>query len=156
MGSTRAAAEKVKGRFTFRTAAILFALSALFEILSPTAVVPLLGSLRGGVAALICHLVYAALYAGLAIGIWQAKHWGYNLVMVTTAVYTLDKLQFLLFRRSILDALLARPGSLHDVLSIVDPNLLLEVMTAATLVVTACWWGFAAYAHFRRHYFSKR
>ena len=58
-----------KGHFTFRTAAVLFALSALFEIVGITQLVPLFGEFRGGTAALGYHLLYALLFLVLAIGL---------------------------------------------------------------------------------------
>lgn len=143
-----------KGKWTFRTAAVLFVISALTELVPPTAPVPLFGSMHDGPAALFYHLFYTGLYVGLGIGLWQAKPWGYTLVLFTTGIYTLDRLQLLLSRKAVLADLLSKPGLLGEVLAAVDSHLLLTVFTAATMLVLLCWWGFAVYAYLRRDYFS--
>lgn len=143
-----------KGKWTFRIAAVLFALSALTELAPPTAPVPLFGAIRSGPVAIFHHLFYAGLYVGLGVGLWQAKTWGYALLLFTTGVYTLDKLQLLFFREAVLIDLLSKPGPLGEVLAAVDSHLLLTVFTAATLMILACWWGFAVYAYLRRGYFG--
>ncbi|MGW8187719.1 MAG: hypothetical protein ACWGNK_10645, partial [Desulfobacterales bacterium] len=60
-----------KGKWTFRTAAVLFVISALTEMIPPTAPVPLFGAVSGGVVALFYHLFYAGLYVILGVGLWQ-------------------------------------------------------------------------------------
>jgi len=143
-----------KGKWTFRTAAVLFVISALTEMIPPTAPVPLFGAVSGGAVALFYHLFYAGLYVGLGVGLWQAKPWGYSLVLFTTGVYTLDRLQLLVFRETVLADLLNKPGPIGEILAAVDSHLLLTVFTAATLMMLLCWWGFAVYAYLRRDYFS--
>ena len=155
MPSKRKAREaSIKGKWTFRTAAVLFVISALTEMVPPTAPVALFGAMSGGAVALFYHLFYAGLYVGLGVGLWQARPWGYTLVLFTTGVYTLDRLQLLVFRKAVLTDLLSKPGPLGEVLAAVDSHLLLTVFTAATLMVLLCWWGFAVYAYMRRDYFS--
>ena len=144
----------IKGKWTFRTAAVLFIISALTEIVPPTAPVPLFGAMSGSAVALFYHLFYAGLYVSLGVGLWQARPWGYTLVLFTTGVYTLDRLQLLLFRKAVLADLLRKPGPIGEVLAAVDSHLLLTVFTAATLMILLCWWGFAVYAYLRRDYFS--
>jgi hypothetical protein len=143
-----------KGKWTFRIAAVLFVISALTELLPPTAPVPLFGIMRGGPVALFYHLFYAGLYVGLGVGLWQARPWGYTLVLFATGVYTLDRLQLLLFRKAVLADLLRKPGPIGEVFAAVDSHLLVAVFTAATLMILLCWWGFAVYAYLRRDYFS--
>ncbi|MGA9263065.1 MAG: hypothetical protein WBV95_13910 [Desulfobacterales bacterium] len=144
-----------KGKWTFRTAAVFFVISALTELVPPTAPVPLFGAMQGGPVALFYHLFYAGLYVGLGVGLWQAKLWGYTLLLFTTGVYTLDRLQLLLFREAVLADLMRKPGPLGEVLAAVDSHLLLTVFTVATLMILLCWWGFAVYAYLRRDYFSR-
>ena len=106
-----------KGKWTFRTAAVLFVISALTELVPPTAPVPLFGAMQGDPAALFYHVFYAGLYVGLGVGLWQAKPWGYTLVLFTTGVYTLDRLQLLLTRKAVLADLLRQPDPLGEVLA---------------------------------------
>ena len=135
-------AAATKGKWTFRIAAVLFVISALTELMPPTAPVPLFGAMQGGPVALFYHLFYAGLYVGLGVGLWQAKLWGYTLLLFTTGVYTLDRLQLLLFREAVLADLMRKPGPLGEVLAAVDSHLLLTVFTVATLMILLCWWGF--------------
>ncbi|MFZ0241203.1 MAG: hypothetical protein WAL90_06090 [Desulfobacterales bacterium] len=143
-----------KGKTTFRIAAVLFVFSAVTEMVPPTGPVPLFGALRGGPLALFYHLVYAGLYLGLGVGLWQAKPWGGTLVHLTTALYTLDRLQLLAFRKAVLADLQNKPGPLGEILAAGDTHLLLTVFTAAVLLILLCWWGFAAYTYLRRDYFK--
>jgi hypothetical protein len=143
-----------KGKWTFRTAAVLFVISALTEMIPPTAPVPLFGAVSGGAVAQFYHLFNAGLYVVLGVGLWQARPWGYSLVLFTTGVYTLDRLQLLVFRKAVLTDLLSKPGPLREILAAVDSHLLLTAFTAATLMILLCWWGFAVYAYLRRDYFS--
>lgn len=46
-----------KGRFTIRTAGVLFVASTIFELISVTTVVPLFGAVRGGAVAVLYHLL---------------------------------------------------------------------------------------------------
>jgi len=142
-----------KGKLTFRITAVLFVISAAFELFSWASWVPLFGSMRGGPAALIHHIFYAALYVALGAGLWRARHWGYTLVFIVTALYTFDKLQFVIYRKSILADLMAKPGVLQDVLLLVGSHLLLQVLTATAIIMVAGWWGFALYTYLRRDYF---
>jgi hypothetical protein len=110
--------------------------------------------MRGGPVALFYHLFYAGLYVGLGVRLWQARPWGYTLVLFATGVYTLDRLQLLLFRKAVLADLLRKPGPIGEVLAAVDSHLLVAVFTAVPLMILLCWWGFAVYAYLRRDYFS--
>lgn len=146
-----------KGRFTFRASAVLFVLSAAFELLSLTAEVPLFGAIRGGMSVAIYHVVYAALFLALGIGLWSGKHWGYPLVFVTTALYTLDKLQLLLSRQALSAFVKAQLGGFERELQAqgITEELILQSIVLMSVVVILCWWGFALYTYWRRDYFDK-
>ena len=146
-----------KGRFTFRASAVLFVLSAAFELLSLTAEVPLFGAIRGGMSVAIYHVVYAALFLALGIGLWGGKQWGYPLVFVTTALYTLDKLQLLLSRQALGAFVKAQLGGFERELQAqgITEELILQSIVLMSGVVILCWWGFALYTYWRRDYFDK-
>jgi hypothetical protein len=150
------AAERKKGRFTFRTAAVLFILSSVFEILSIGSETLLLGAIRGGVIAGIYHLVYVALFAALGAGLWNGKSWGYPLVFATTVIYTLDKLQ-ILFGRQVLEPLIASQMAGYESelqAQGIDAAMLLQAVMLMSVAVILCWWGFAWYTYIRRDYFQ--
>ena len=145
-----------KGTFTFRTAAVLFVLSAVFELLSVTAQVPLFGAIRGGLSADAYHIIYVLLFLTLGVGLWGAKKWGYTLVFVTTALYTLDKLQFMLSGQAVEAFITTQMGGYESELQAqgIDAGLILEMLILMNVVVVLCWWGFAWYTYIRRDYFS--
>lgn len=149
-------AEKKKGQFTFRTAAVLFILSALFELLSAGSETLLFGAIRGGVIAGIYHLVYVALFAALGVGLWSGKSWGYPLVFTTTAVYTLDKLQFVLSQNALETLIRNQLAGYESALQAqgIDTTLIMQAVVLTSVVVVLCWWGFALYTYLRRDYFK--
>lgn len=149
-------ADGKKGRFTFRTAAVLFILSALFEILSISSETLLFGAIQDGVIAGVYHLVYVVLFMALGVGLWNGKSWGYPLVFTATAVYTLDKLQFVLSRDA-LEALIANQlAGYESALQAqgMDVTLIMQAVILTSVVVVLFWWGFALYTYLRRDYFK--
>jgi hypothetical protein len=143
-----------KGRFTFRTAAVLFLLSALLEIFSVTSEVALWGALRGGIVAVIWHLVYISLFLGLGVGLWRAKPWGYKLVFVGTLFYTLDKVSNLFYMDFMKAWLMQQFNRYEDIWQLIDIGIVLQIFTLLMLLIVACWWGFAVYTYLRREYFG--
>lgn len=145
-----------KGRFTFRTAAVLFVLSAVFEIFAITSEIPLFGTIIGGNRVVIYHVVYAALFLALGIGLWNATRWGYFLVFVTVLLYTIDRLQFI-FSRQVMESFISgRIASYESELHSLGINIAMisQVVVLMTVVVILCWWGFALYTYIRRDYFQ--
>jgi len=152
-----------KGQFTFRAAAVLFILSAIGEILFIVSEIPLFGEIRGGVVAGIYHVIYFALFAALGAGLWKGEKWAYSLVFVTTALETLDLLQFLFFPNT----MKAYEESVLNQLSMIESELqaagvdtalalqaILQTVQITCVVVMLCWWGFALYTYLRRDYFK--
>lgn len=143
-----------KGRFTFRTAAVFFVLSAVFEILSITAEAPLFGEIRSGMSAGIYHSIYIVLFLGLGVGLWSAKKWGYTLLFVTIGLYTLDQLQFLLSQQ-VRDAYTAQlQGALVMLMPGISQDFITSMLVLIVIIFILCWWGFALYAYWRRDYFK--
>ena len=149
------AMERKKGYFTFRTAAVCFFVSGIFELLAVSTPSPLFGELRGGAVTVVYHLVFTVLFVALGVGLWGARPWGYTLVFVVTALYTLDKLQLLLSDTAV-NAVVAQ---LHAVLEVSMPGIgTAQVSQAFTLLLVLFvlgWWGFALYTRWRRDYFGR-
>ena len=147
---------KVKGRLTIRITALLMIASALLELLSIKSDVVLFGDVRGGPLMTAYHLIYAVAFLLVGVGLWRARPWGYWAVMATTALYTLDKIQFLLARDSFL-------RYVRQILTSIDPQLtqelpkegLQQLVTVLYASFVICWWGFAIYIHLRRAYFAQ-
>jgi hypothetical protein len=147
-------ADETKGRVTFRIAAVLFALSALFELLVVLSPVPLFGVVAGGAVAVVYHLVYIALFALLAAGLWGGRRYGYYAVYAVTALYTVDRVQLVGARATLAELVRAQLVGQEELLRAVGMDYVMQVLTVLILVMVACWWGFAAYVYFRRAYFG--
>jgi hypothetical protein len=149
-------AQKVKGRATIRTAAVLFLASAVFEIMDFNSAVALFGGVRTGAAAVFYHFVFAAFYVLSGIGMWTAKPWGYGAVMATTAVYTIDKIQLVLFPQAFYDYILQQLTVTREIVGMIPKEQLILYFMIAYIVLLLCWWGFALYIHMRRQYFQEK
>ncbi len=143
-----------KGHFTFRTAAVLFALSALFELVGMTLPAPLFGEFRGGLVAVVYHLIYALLFLALAVGLWTAKPWGYHAIFIGGALYTLDKLQFLMSGNVTQDFVNTLFRGQEQLLKAIGPDMVMLSLTLVVIAFILGWWGFAYYAYLRRSYFK--
>lgn len=144
-----------KGRFTFRFAAVCFALSAVWELLTlGTDAVPF-GRNISGTGAAIYHLVYGALFAWVAFGLWKGSRSGFYVLLATAVLYTADLLVLLASDRL---AMLIREqfAGNEDLFQLVSLEYMVQVMTLMTVVIVLCWWGFVGYAYYRRDYFGIR
>ena len=146
-------AKRVRGEITFRIAAVLFIISACFELIGVTASAPLFGEMQGGTAAVVYHLIYAGLYMAIGIGIWKATPWGYKLIFITSGIYTLDKTQYLLNRDTMMTSVMRQLAGAREILRMVDKNMLMDAITITTVLFVLGWWGFALYTYLRRDYF---
>ena len=143
-----------KGRFTIRTAAVCFGLSAVLSAASAATPVPMAGALRAGAVAAAYHLGLALLFVLVGVGLWRAAHWGPRVVYLATAIYTLDNLRYLLDLPGRQAELVHQLRAYPDVIETFGADVLLQVATLLTLTFVACWWGFAAYIYWRRGYFQ--
>ncbi|RPI68619.1 MAG: hypothetical protein EHM38_08365 [Geobacteraceae bacterium] len=148
--------QTVKGRATIRTSGVLFMVSAVFEIMDYNSAVALFGGVRAGAVALIYHFVFAALYALSGIGMWTSKPWGYSTFMATTAVYTIDKVQLMLFPQAFYDYVLQQLTVTREIVGMIPKEQLVQYFMIAYAVLLLCWWGFALYIHMRRQYFQEK
>ena len=140
--------------FTIRTAAVFFLVSAVLEGLSLTDAVPLFGAIRSGAVALLYHLLYTGLFFAIGAGLWQARPWGYRVMLGGTVFYSVDKILYLLDRQA-RDAELS--GLLDDYggfLDVVDPSSVMRLMDLTTLLFVLGLWGFMLYLYFKRSYFG--
>jgi hypothetical protein len=148
-------ASPIKGRATIRTAAVLFLASAAFEIMDYNSAVALFGSVRAGAASVFYHFVFAALYGLSGIGMWTAKPWGYWAFMATAAVYTIDKIQLMLFPQAFYDYIVHQLTVTREIVGMIPKERLIQYFTIAYIVLLICWWAFAWYVHMRRQYFQE-
>ncbi len=142
-----------KGRFTIRTAGVLFVASAIFELFFVTTEIPLFGELRGGAIAVLYHLVYVTLFLAVGVGLLTGRRWGYRLVFAGTLFYTLDRLLYLLDRKTMEDQVMKQLQPYPELLELIDTDSILQMAVLTTVLSVACWWGFALYIYVRRSYF---
>lgn len=146
---------RIKGKFTFQSAGVLFALSALLELFSIHSRVPLFGNIQGGMIAATYHLVYAVLFFFLGFGLYKARSWAYTLVFTATGLYTLDRLVYVLDRKALETYLASLLDKYGVTVGIPETEFILKIIMLATILIVACWWGFAWYTYFRREYFQQ-
>lgn len=139
------ASERPKGYLTLRIAGFFFILSALLELASINSEVPLFGAMRSGSVGVAYHIVYIAMFASMGLGLWWAEPWGLSAILAGTALYSADRLVFLLGDPTL---------GYGALLSVLEPELVRTATTTATLIALACWWSFAGYVYMRRAYFA--
>jgi hypothetical protein len=121
---------------------------------SLTSPVPLFGAMRGGIVAAGYNLLYAALFAGMGVGLLAAKPWAFPLSLGATVVFTADRVALLLDEPA-REAHLASLGVTEDVETILGTDFIGSVYLLLTVTVLACWWGFVLYLYFRRDYIHR-
>jgi hypothetical protein len=144
-----------KGRFTIRTAAALFGLSAILELVAITAETPWFGAMRGGAPIILYHLAYVAVFLAVGAGLWTGARWGYWTVFAATALYTLDRIRYLLDRPGRQAEILYQLRDYRDVAELLGVPFLLGLSTLMIVTFVAGWWVFAAYIWVRREYFQQ-
>jgi hypothetical protein len=139
---------------TFRIAAVLSAVSAAWELLTLQSEALLFGAVIGGTAVAAYHVFFALLFGWLALGLWRATPSGYYTLIVAAVIYTVDRLQALVTRDALATFIRGQLAGHEDLLQTIGMDSLLQAVTLMTAVAVACWWGFVAYAYFRRRYFG--
>ena len=147
-------AEKTKGRFTFRFAAVCFALSAVFELLNLQEEAILFGQIVSGLPVAVYHLVYVTLFAVLTHGLWTGSRLGYRALWIASVIYTMDRLQMLFVGDALADSLRRQLAAYPEVLQMTSMGELMHLLTLTTLAFLIGWWAFVGYAWYRRAYFG--
>lgn len=143
-----------KGRVTFRIAAVLCAISAAWELVTYQSAVLLFGAVAGGVLAATYHVFYALLFGWLAIGLWRGTRAGLYTLIAAAAIYTVDRLQAVVARDALATLIRVELAGREDLLQMIGMDFLLQSIVLMAFVAIVCWWGFVAYAWYRRAYFG--
>ena len=142
---------KVGGpRFTIRTAAVFFMISAAVELLSISSTVQLFGAVCGGFISVVYHLWYIGLFLGMGVGLWAAKSWGFRFMCSGTVFYTLDKILSLLYGHVAINSL----GEYEELLGPGAESMITQITNLSVGLTLTCWWGFLLYLYFKRDYFE--
>ena len=154
-GSTGAATGK--GRTTLRMAGVMFIISAVLELFSVGSTGMLAGSMLSGVPAAAYHLVFAAMYLAVGIGLWGLKPWAYPVTLAAVALYTIDQLAFIADPASVEAWVEMQLGGMQGMAGLdelVDKGQIADMARLMAMVILVCWWGFAAYVVHRRRLFK--
>ena len=143
------AAKKSGPRFTMRFAGFFFFISALAEMGSITSTVPLFGHELSGFVAYIYHLLFIGLYAAIGLGLWAAKHWGFQVMLAGALTYSVDRLLKIMYGQAS-SAILIQYGEMMDI----SKNIMNYAMGIYYIATIMSWWGFVIYLYFKRDYFE--
>ncbi|MFA6034613.1 MAG: hypothetical protein WC889_17070 [Myxococcota bacterium] len=138
---------------TIFTSGWLLLLSGAWTLLQCTSPVPLFGALRGGVVAVVYNVMFGAALMSMGYAMAQRKPWALRAVAIATAVYTMDKLIFILDSQ----ARLAAMGENAQLINELDAGMgaMLDRVTLMTpMAFLVGWWGLVAYIYVKRGYFQ--
>lgn len=173
-------ADVKKGLFTFRFAAVCFALSAAWEAWGLRGPVPLFGHMVGGGGAIAYHIAYVVLFAWLGYSLWVGARSGYYALMGTAALYAADRLQLLFagdgLRHLVHEQIVQMEAQLQQAmdqlqfafssndLALVREQVMqneaqlqaavVQLLTVTIVLFLLGWAGFVVYAYYRRAYFG--
>lgn len=142
---------------TFRFSGLLLILSAVFEIIAWNKPILHLGAEHVGLFAVLHHIMYFVLFLGMGVGVRGQKKWGPRFVVIATAIYTIDRLLFLVTGTAKIEVVRATAGW-ETFLEVYGGNSLplaqlQQSITLIYLVIILCWIGFAGYVHWKREDF---
>ncbi len=152
------------GAVTIRLAGAFLLASAAFEMVSIASPVPLAGAMRSGATAILYHVVTIAVFAAMGAGLLAMRRWGLWTFLAGTALYTVDRLAFVLSDATLRVYVQAETAGLGDLGGLPGieglgdlgdlGGLAMQTTRWTTLAVLACWWGLAVYVWIKRGLFA--
>jgi len=160
-GVEMSASGRRKGATTLRLAGAFFLITSAYEVYSMTGAVPLAGAVRTGLIAVTYHLIFAAAYVAMGLGLLMLRPWGMPVLLAGTGVYTIDRLALLLDRAGLLASIDKSNSELQGLIlgtdglgGLIDSDTIVHATRLETAVLLACWWGLAFYAVRKRRLFN--
>lgn len=136
--------------FALRSSGVLFVISALFELIPPDAPVPLFGAVRGGAVAVASHLVFAAVFFAIGVGLWRGASWTIRAVVVGAVLYSAQKILYL-FDSGARAAEVAHDISAHpEVTQLIDLAMIDDLLRLIAGLTLLGFWGFVLYVLHKR------
>lgn len=153
--ATSAAAPARKKNFTLQSSGWLLILSGVWSLITVTSPVALFGGMRTGVVAVLYNALIAAAFLGMGVGLARLERWAMQATWAASAVYTLDKVLFLVDT----NARRAATAEGSQLVSAFAPGM--EAMVDQAAVATACgflvgWWAFILFVWMKRDVFTAR
>lgn len=124
-------------QFTIRTTAVFFLLSACIEVFSLSSGVSLFGQVRGGLTAVVYHLLFIGLFFAMGIGLWNAKSWGLKFMCGGTIFYTMDRVLYLINQKAMAAAGTGSLSELEALLGADNLGLINQVRVLGTVLTLA-------------------
>jgi hypothetical protein len=150
--SAPAFAAKERRSFTMVSTGWLLILSGVWMLITCTSSVPLLGAVRSGMVAVLYNGAIGASFLAMGYSLAARLPWALAATWAATAVYTLDKVLFIVdgpARRAsfqqgsqLLNSRGPGMGSMVD-----------QVAVVMAVSFLAGWWGLVLYIYFKRGYF---
>ena len=141
--------------FTMLTTGWLLIASGVWMLVACTSPVPLFGSLRSGVVAVLYNGVFGALLLAMGYALSGRKPWALTATAAATAAYTLDKVLFIIDG----PARHAAFGDGSQVLNSLGPGtgtMVDQVAVLMSVAFLAGWWGLVLYVYLKRGYFRSQ
>jgi len=142
------------GRSTIRIAGVFFLISAAFELMSVMSAVPLFGAVRVGAIAVLYHSLYITLFIVMGTGLLTGKRWGYRAIFGGTLFYTVDRLLYAFYPKTIESQLNQQLGQYPELFEFFPLESMVDIGVLTTIIGLLCWWGFAVYIYVRRACFG--
>ena len=144
-----------RSNFTIVSSGWLLLLSALVSMFSLASPVLLVGGLHGGAVAVIYNALFTASFALMGFALVARRRWALPATYAASAMYTLDKLEFVLDAPARKAAFDAAGGGMLGGLGLGNAGPMMEQMASLVfLVFLLCWWAFVAYLYVKRAYFD--
>ena len=142
-------------RFTIRLAGAFLLASAVYELFTLTSGVILAGAERTGAAALAYHIAGAVVFGAMGVGLWRMRSWGLLAYLGGTALYTVDRLAFILDKASVAAWIAQQTGGVEELSEFMDPSTLEGPARLTVFAMLACWWGLGVYLWVNRGMFTR-
>lgn len=142
-----------KGTLTIALTGWCFVFAAMLQVLSRSSDVVIFAAVQTGAAAMAYHLFYAGLYSASGVGLIIRRTWGYYVVMLTTAVYSLENLIFLIDTKTRSIYVKQDLGG-AQIENLLGKDFLDSSVIWPTWISLFSWWGFVVYLYFRRSSFT--
>ena len=144
---------KPEGDFTIVSTGWLLLLSGAWMLVTCTSAVPLFGEVRGGVVAVLYNVPLGAAFCAMGYALARRSRWALKATAVATALYTLDKLLFLVDTKARL-ASFSEASQLAGVLGDEMAALINQVSVLMSVAFLLGWWGLVVWLWFKRAYFD--
>ena len=141
-------------RFVIRSAAVFFLISAIFEVFSTDAAIPLGGAMRGGGVAFVYHTVYALIYLVMATGLWISGPWAFRAVLAGTIIYSIEKVIYLFDGSARSEELRQSLEGYEIILDTILQSSNAWMLNLPMVISILAWWGFVGYLYLKRDYFT--